>query len=76
MIRDTHPTAVRVLSVSYVNTSVRVLSVSFVNPSVRMLRAVRLVRDTHSNCESVECELCKHKCENVEGSDIDKRYTS
>ncbi len=41
MIRDTHPTAVRVLSVSY----------------VRMLRAVRMVGDTNPNCENVECEL-------------------
>jgi hypothetical protein len=39
---------------------------SFVNPSVRMLRAVILIRDTHYNCESVECELGKPKCENVE----------
>jgi len=30
--------------------------VSFVNPSVRMLRAVRVVRDTHSNCQSAKCE--------------------
>ncbi len=30
---------------------------SCVNPSVRMLRAVILIRDTHSNCESIECEL-------------------
>jgi hypothetical protein len=48
---------------------VRVLNVRFVlvNPSLRMLRAVRLIRDTHSNCESVERELCKPLCENVEG---------
>jgi hypothetical protein len=25
-----------------------------------MLRAVRMIRDTHSYCESVEFELCKH----------------
>ncbi len=37
----------------------RLLSESFLNPSVRMLRAEKLIRDTHSNCESVEYELCK-----------------
>jgi|LakMenEpi03Aug12_release.lakeMendotaPanAssembly.Ray.scaffolds.fasta_scaffold4167785_2 hypothetical protein len=52
MIRDTHYiVTVRVLSLR--------LSVSFVNLSVRMLRAVRMTRDTHPNCESVECELSK-----------------
>jgi hypothetical protein len=45
--------------------------VSFVNLSVRMLRAVRLIKDTHSNYESVECELCKPYCEDVEGCEID-----
>jgi len=38
---------------------------SFVNPSVRMFRAVRLIKDTHPNCENVECELC----EDVGGSE-------
>ncbi len=49
----------------------RVLSESIVNPSVRMLRTVRMIRDTRSNCENVECELSKPYCENVENCEND-----